>query len=529
MNKYSFTLERVKGKYNLSARSTDVPPTDNWRYWVVGALFFGMMFLLFVRAIYLQVIDYEYLQSEGKARYLRELEQPAIRGVVLDRNETPIAISTPVQSIWLHPPTILAQLGDYSYQRLCALLGIDRQEFIRNVRSRRNKQFMYLKRQVSPRIASQILALEIPGISSTDEFKRYYPTGPVFAHLLGFTNIDGKGQEGIELAFDRRLLGRSGSTKILKDKYGKVVEYVEQVSSVDHGEAVQLSIDSRIQYLAWRHLQASVKKHQAESASLVALNAKTGEVLAMVSFPDYNPNNRRRLNSDHFRNRSITDVYEPGSTMKPFTVAMALDKTAVTPSSVIDTSPGQFYVGRNKISDTKNHGELTVTEVVKKSSNIGSAKIAFMLPPEDLYETYSNLGFGEANDLPVQGEQKGILVKRKQWRPIEHATLSYGYGLAVTTLQLARAYQALANNGVLLPISIIPIEGVPAGKQVFSKGSVLEVSKMLELASGAGGTAPKAQVKQYRVAGKTGTTHRLGKWCLPRRFLSFALCWICTR
>jgi len=484
-------------------------PASTWRYRVIGAVFGGIFVVLIARAAYLQIIDSDYLQSQGDARYLRVQKEPPTRGMIVDRSDQVLAISTPVDSIWIHPATILKQQNEYSYSQLSKLVGVSRDQILAKANAKKTKQFVYLKRQLPPQKASQILALNIPGVNSVREYKRYYPAGPVLGHVLGFTNIDNQGQEGLELAFQSLLEGESGRTRVLQDKVGHIVEYVEQLSQVRDGDELKLSLDSRIQYLAYRHLQAAVKKHKASSASLVALDAKTGEVLAMVSAPDFNPNDRADLKSARFRNRSITDSFEPGSTVKPFTVAMAMDAGVVASGTIIDTAPGHLYIGRSRINDTKNYGDLTVSEVIKKSSNIGAAKIAMMLEPRDLYDTYRKLGFGQTNKLKLQGEQKGILANRKQWRPIEHATLSYGYGLSVNTLQLARAYQALANEGVMLPVSLFPVEKAPQGIQVFSKQTVAQVKKMLETATSIKGTAPKAQVHQYRVAGKTGTAHRV--------------------
>lgn len=486
-----------------------IVPVSTWRYKVIGLVFGAVFVGLIVRAVYLQIVDTDYLQSQGDARYLRVQKTVPTRGMIVDRHNQPLAISSPVDSIWMHPATILKQKNEYSYKKLSALLGISRDRLLKKATSKKAKQFVYLKRQVKPSIGAKIVSLDIPGINSVREYKRYYPAGPVLGHVLGFTNIDNEGQEGIELAYDDQLKGQAGRTQVLQDKVGHVVEYVEQLSRVQHGQDLRLSLDARIQYLAYRHLQAAVKQHQASSASLVALNAKTGEVLAMVSAPDFNPNDRSDLKSAHFRNRSITDSYEPGSTVKPFTIAMALDDGVVRPTSIIDTEKGYYHIGRNKISDTKPHGKITVAQVIKKSSNIGSAKIAMMMAPLDLHNTYKELGFGKTNKLKLQGEQKGILVKRKKWKPIEHATLSYGYGLSVNTLQLARAYQALANDGVLLPASFHPVDEIPKGERVFSEKTVAQVALMLEAATSDEGTAPKAQVDQYRVGGKTGTAHRV--------------------
>jgi len=486
-----------------------IAPVSTWRYKAIGLVFGAVFIALIVRAVHLQIIDTDYLQSQGDARYLRVQKEIPTRGMIVDRHNQPLAISTPVDSIWMHPATILKQKNEYSYKKLSGLLGISRNSLLKKAKSKKAKQFVYLKRHIKPSVAAEILSLEIPGINSVREYKRYYPAGPVLGHVLGFTDIQNEGQEGLELAYDDQLKGQSGRTQVLQDKVGHVVEYVEQLSRVQHGDDLRLSLDSRIQYLAYRYLQAAVKQHRASSASLVALSAKTGEVLAMVSAPDFNPNDKVGLKSEHFRNRSITDSYEPGSTVKPFTIAMALDEGVVEPTTTIDTEKGFYYIGRNRINDTKPHGEITVSEVIKKSSNIGSAKIAMMMEPKDLYATYKDLGFGNTNKLKLHGEQKGILVKRKKWKPIEHATLSYGYGLSVNTLQLARAYQAIANNGVMLPISLQPIVKAPAGKKVFSEESAAQVALMLESATSDEGTAPKAQIDQYRVAGKTGTAHRV--------------------
>ena len=486
-----------------------IVPVSTWRYKTIGLVFGALFVGLAVRAVHLQVIDNEYLQSQGDARYLRVQKEPPTRGMISDRNGQPIAISTPVESIWMHPATILKQEKEYSYKKLTELLGITREELIASAEKRKARQFVYLKRHLSPHVAKEILALDVPGVNSEREYKRYYPSGPVMGHVLGFTNIDNEGQEGLELAYDDALKGQAGSTQVLRDKMGHVVEYVEQLARVRHGDDITLSLDARIQYLAYRHLQAAVKRHKATSASLVALDAKTGEILSMISMPDFNPNDRSDLKSTQFRNRSITDSYEPGSTVKPLTIAMALEAGVVNSDTIIDTENGFYYIGRSRISDTKPHGEITVAEIIKKSSNIGSAKIAMLMQPVDLYNTYRSLGFGQTNELSIPGEQKGILAKRKKWKPIEHATMSYGYGLSVNTLQLARSYQALANDGVLLPVSLHPVSEVPKGKRVFSKETVDTVALMLESAVADTGTAPKARVSQFRVGGKTGTAHRV--------------------
>ena len=484
-------------------------PVSTWRYQVVGLLFLAAFGGLLVRAVYLQVIDTEYLQQQGNARYLRiQTEQPT-RGMILDRHGQPLAISTPVDSIWMHPGTILQQQGEYSYAQLAEMLGMTRDGLLERANAKASKQFVYLKRQVPPKLADQIDALNIPGINRERGYKRFYPAGPVVGHLLGFTNIDNVGQEGAELAFDSVLRGKPGRTRVLRDNTGRVVEYVERLDQIEDGESVRLSIDARIQYLAYRQLQAAAKQHGALNASLVALDAKTGEVLAMVSAPDFNPNDRSQLRSDHFRNRAIADAFEPGSTMKPFSIAMALEEGVVESTTLVDAEQGQYAIGGHIISDTKKLGTISVSEVLSRSSNIGTAKVAMQLSARKLFKTYHKLGFGQTNDLIVGGEQRGILTPRREWRPIEHATLSYGYGLSVNTLQLARAYTTLTNHGNLLPVSLLPLDQTPKGKRVFTQETVQAVNRMLEMAVGDEGTAPKARIDQYRVAGKTGTAHRL--------------------
>ncbi len=486
-----------------------IVPVSTWRYKVVGLIFGACFIGLIARAVFLQVVDRDYLQSQGNARYLRVQTEPPTRGMIRDRNGRPLAISTPVDSIWMNPSKILEQKQEYSYKQLSTLLGLSRDKILSLAEKRKTREFVYLKRHLAPQDAKKVLALNVPGINSVREYKRYYPAAQVTGHVVGFTNIDNEGQEGLELVFNEQLKGRNGRTQVLRDRVGHVVEHVEQLSRVQHGEDVKVSIDARIQYLAHRYLEAAVKKHKAKTASLVALNAKTGEVLAMVSMPDFNPNDRSDFKSSRFKNRSITDSFEPGSTMKPFTVAMALEEGVIEPQTIVDAEQGVLFVGGSRVTDTKKMGEITVSDVIKKSSNVGSVKIAFMMEPRDLYKTYAELGFGQKNKLTLKGEQRGILANRKKWRPIEHATMSYGYGLSVNTLQLARAYLALANDGVLLPVSLHPVDEVPKGERVFSQETVAQVAKMLELAVSDDGTAPKARVDQYRVGGKTGTAHKV--------------------
>ncbi len=478
-----------------------------FRHLLVIVLFATIFGSLVVRAAYLQVIDNDYLQSQGDARYLRVQQQSPSRGMIMDRFGQPLAVSTPVDSIWAHPQTVIDQ--GQSVDKLAGLLGMTGDELRDMLNASRNKQFLYLRRHLAPHDAAEVLALEIPGIDTVREYKRYYPAGPVAGHILGFTNIDDVGQEGLELEFNSHLTGLPGRTRVMRDRVGHVVEQVEQLTPVINGVDLTISIDARIQYLAYRYLQAAVKQHIASSASLVALDARTGEILAMVNAPDFNPNDRSELKGSLFRNRAVTDVFEPGSTVKPFTVSMGLTHGVIKPDTVIDTEPGHFYVGKRVIHDTRNYGLIDVSTVIVKSSNIGAAKIAFMLQPEDLIEVLADIGFGRTTNVRLPGERAGVLPQREKWRPIEHATVSYGHGLSVTALQLARAYTALANDGRLLPVTILPRDDEPGGERVFTPEVVEQVRGMLERVVSAEGTASRANVDKFRVAGKTGTAERV--------------------
>jgi len=486
---------------------------STWRENLVLGFFVVVGLGLIVRAGFLQIFDTDYLKSQGDARYQRIKEAKPLRGMILDRNGSPLAISSPVDSIWAHPPTI-QKLGDrYSYKKLTKLLGTSPKQFKKTMAKNTKREFVYLKRHLPPVDAEKIMALNVPGVHKMREYRRYYPAGPVASHILGFTNIDNKGQEGIELVENNQLKGFSGRSVIMQDRIGHIVEQLEQLKPVKHGENIKLSIDARIQYLAYRHLKQMVKQSRADSGSLVALDAKTGEVLAMVNMPEFNPNDRSDLQSTKFRNRAITDVFEPGSTVKPFTVALALNEGVVNPSTIIETN-GVFHIGRQRISDTKNYGDMTVSEVIKKSSNIGSTKIAAMMEPRYLVNTLEKLGFGKKTAIQLRGEQAGVLPKRRRWRPIEHATLSYGYGTSTTALQLAKAYTALANDsGRVLPVSIFPIAKgeEPDGEKVFSRKTVEQMRGMLQSVVSREGTAKRAMMPRYTAAGKTGTVHRAKK------------------
>ncbi len=479
------------------------------RQWLVLVILFLCLGLLAARAVFLQVLDTDYLKAQGDARYLRVVHTPPTRGMILDRNGEPLAVSTPVDSVWAHPETLLEQ--GHSWRKLARALKLSPAKIKKICRKNRNREFVYLKRHLPPKTVERVMSLRIPGVDLVREYRRYYPAGPYTGHVLGFTNIDDAGQEGIELTYNKRMRGVAGKTRVLKDRLGRIVERVELIQPVVNGSNLSISLDARIQFLAHRYLRAAVHRHRAKSASVVVLDAKTGEVLAMVNEPSFNPNNRDDIRGSRFRNRAVTDVFEPGSTIKPFTVAMALASGRFGPDTRIDTTPGHLMVGRHRVRDVKDYGLLTVSRVIVKSSNVGAAKIAMAFEPQKLVAALQSLGFGNATGLELPGEVAGSLPQRRRWRPIEQATLAFGYGLSATPLQLARAYAVLANDGVLLPVSILPVQGPVVGDRVMRPTIARQMRQMLEKSVGDHGTGGAARVDRYRVAGKTGTVHKVTK------------------
>ncbi len=468
--------------------------------------------LLVWRAVDLQVVNKDFLQGQGDSRYLREVVDPAHRGMITDRYGEPLAISTPVDSVWADPQ-VLVQARE-SWPRLAKVLGIKKDVLVRLLASRRNKEFVYLKRRVSPDLANKVMALKIPGVALAPEYKRFYPAGEVVAHVVGFANVDDVGQEGMELVYNDRLKGVPGAKRVIKDRFGRIVENVERISEPEPGKDITLSIDRRLQYLAYRELKKAVKGNRADAGSAVILDVRTGEVLAMVNQPAYNPNNRGKLKSDHLRNRAVTDVFEPGSTVKPFTVAAALESGRFKPHTFIDTRPGRFRVGRKTIRDFRDYGVIDVSTVIQKSSNIGASKMALAISPEYLWNAFVSVGLGEVTGSAFPGESAGLLTDYGSWHEIERATVSYGYGLSVTTLQLARAYAALATDGRPMPVSFLRRNTVDAEEMasmyqpVFSSKSLSAVRGMLESVVVKGGTGTRAAVPGYRIAGKTGTVKK---------------------
>jgi cell division protein FtsI (penicillin-binding protein 3) len=474
------------------------------------------------RAAYLQGMHNSFLQQKGESRYSRVLEMSAHRGMITDRHGEPLAISTPVESVWSSPQDMSAT--PEQLKKLASLIEMDIEEIRKRINgsphgSRRD--FVYLKRHLSPEVAAGVVELNMPGVFLKREYRRYYPTGELTAHMLGFTDVDDKGQEGIELAWQDELAGKPGSRRVIKDRKGRIVEDVESIRAPKSGQNIALSIDSKIQYLAYRELKQAVEVNKAKAGGIVVLDAQTGELLALVNLPAYNPNNRTRANGGRARNRALTDVFEPGSTLKPFTIAAALEAGGVKPDTVFETAPGTFSIGKATIRDAHKEGPLTVAQVIQKSSNVGSAKIALSLPPQTLWEMLSDSGFGASTGSGFPGEVSGRLRPYRTWRPIEQATMSYGHGIAVSLLQLARAYTLFSAEGELKPVSLLRLEAPATGKRVMSRDTALAVSRMLEMVAQPGGTAPKAQINGYRVAGKTGTAHKLeGNGYAKNRYLS---------
>ncbi len=477
-----------------------------WRQRVVLVALLGAFLALIGRSLYLQAFNNDFLADKGRARFERVIDISATRGRITDRHGDVLAVSTPVRSIWAVPEDV--ELAPAQARSLAALLELDVREINRKLATERD--FVYVKRQLPPDVADRVSALKLPGIHQKNEYRRYYPSGEVMAHMVGFTGVEDSGQEGIELAFDSQLAGKPGSRRVIKDRRGNVVEDVESIRPPQEGRELALAIDSKIQYLAYSHLKQALEEHRAKAGGVVVLDARSGEVLALANLPTYNPNNRSKLVGAQLRNRALTDTFEPGSTLKPFTAALALETGKFRVDTPIQTAPGKMTIGSATISDAHAHGVLTVAQVIQKSSNIGSAKLALSMKPEEMWTMFDSLGFGAPLKLGFPGEVGGRLRPAKSWRPIEQANMAYGHGISVTLIQLARAYQVFARDGDLVPLSLARLDAPPlAGKQVFSPQTAREVRTMLEMAVQPGGTAPKAQIPGYRVAGKTGTAHKL--------------------
>ena len=504
---------------NYSASPLLASKTPVWRSKFIVAGLAVAFAGLGARAAYVQVFGNDFFQRQGEVRFARTLELPANRGRVLDRNGLILASSVVAQSIWAIPEDV--DKADPKLQALAKLLNL-RLSDLKKQLANEDKTFVWVKRQVDAPIAKEIAALDIKGIYQRREYKREYPEGEAAAHVVGFTNVEDRGQEGVELAFNKALSGRNGSRRVIKDRLGRVVEDVRDVIPPVDGPDLQLSIDSKVQYFAYQKLREAVEKHKAKAGSVVVLDSVSGEVLALANYPSFNPNNRQNLTGDQLRNRVLTDSFEPGSTMKPFIASLALEKGMVTPTTPIQTAPGRISIGRSTIRDSHPHGVLTVNEIIQKSSNVGTVKLAMQMQPREMWEVFAQAGFGQKPALPFPGAVTGRLRPYKTWKPIEQATMSYGYGLSASLFQLAQAYTIFARDGELIPISLLKNEDPAAGVRVFSAKNAVAVRQMLALAAGPGGTAPLAQTMGYSVGGKTGTAHKVeGKGYSANRYRSW--------
>jgi cell division protein FtsI (penicillin-binding protein 3) len=457
------------------------------------------------RAAWIQVFGNAFFQKQGEVRFARTLELPANRGRILDRNGLLLASSVPAPSIWAIPEDV--ERDPAKLKPLAKLLGMPLAELNKKLENE-DKTFVWVKRQVDESAAKAIAALKLKGIHQRMEYRRQYPEGEAAAHVVGFTNVEDKGQEGMELAFDKELAGRAGSRRVIKDRLGRVVEDVGEASPPVDGRDLQLSIDSKVQFFAYQKLREAVLENKAKAGSVVVLDAHTGEVLALANYPSYSPGKRQNLTGEQLRNRALTDVFEPGSTMKPFTIGLALESGRVTPQTQIQTSPGYVVIGGARISDSHAHGLLTVQQVIQKSSNIGTLKMALQMQPREMWETFSAAGFGQKPQITFPGAVSGRLRPYKTWRPVEQATMSYGYGLSASLFQMARSYTVWANDGNIIPATLLKTSEQPVGTRVFSARTAAEIRTMLQMAAGPGGTGPKAQTLGYSVGGKSGTAYK---------------------
>ncbi|PTB20785.1 cell division protein [Trinickia symbiotica] len=479
-----------------------------WRSKLVVFLLFMAFVVLVSRAFWIQGPGNAFYLKQGESRYQRTIELAATRGKILDRNGLVLATSLPVRAIWAIPESVPEDIDPGKLAALGSLLGMSQKELRAKLSG--DKTFAYVKRQVPVDVAEKVMALDIPGIYQRDEYKRFYPEGEITAHLVGFTNVEDEGQEGIELGDQKILSGMPGIRHVIKDRIGHIVEDVDQQVPPRNGKDVELSIDSKIQYIAYANLKAAVEKSKAKAGAAMVIDVRTGEVLALVNYPTYNPNDRSHLTGEQLRNRILTDVFEPGSIMKPFTVSLALDLHRVTPNTLVDTGNGHFTLDGATITDDSGFGVLTVGGVIQKSSNIGATKIAMTLKPEEMWDMYTSIGLGQPPKVGFPGAAAGRLRPWKSWRRIEQATMSYGYGLSASLFQLARAYTAIAHDGMLLPVSIFRVDPTQpvTGSQIFSPTTAREVRAMLESVVSAQGTSPEAAVPGYRVGGKSGTAYK---------------------
>ena len=503
----------------LSSSPLLASKTPVWRSkFIVAAIALGFMGLV-ARAAYVQVFANDFFIRQGEVRFARTITLPANRGRVLDRNGMLLASSVPAPSIWANPEDM--ERDPAKLRELARLLELTPAELTKKLKDD-EKTFVWLRRQLDESVVKQILALGIKGVYDIKEYKRLYPEGEAAAHIVGFTNVEDQGQEGVELIFQKQLSGKPGSRRVIKDRLGRVVEDVgEAVPPVD-GEDLQLSIDSKVQFFAYQKLRDAVLEHKAKAGSVVVLDAQSGEILALANYPSYSPDKRVNLSGEQLRNRALTDTFEPGSTMKPFAVALALEKGLVKPETPIQTAPGRITITGSTITDAHPHGVLTVNEVIQKSSNVGTVKMAMQMQPREMWEMYAQVGFGQKPQLPFPGVVSGRLRPYKTWRPIEQATMSYGYGISGSLFQVARAYTVFARDGEVVPATLMKAENQVQGVRVISAENAKAMRKMLQMAAGPGGTAQKAQTMGYSVGGKTGTAHKQeGKGYAGKKYRGF--------
>ncbi|MCK4743088.1 MAG: penicillin-binding protein 2 [Sulfuriflexus sp.] len=491
--------------------SVTQPSSTHRSHFLLAVLLLAAALLVW-RMVDLHILRHDFLQGEGNARSLRVVKMAAHRGMITDRHGEPLAISTPIDSIWANPQVL--SLHRDRLPALAKLLGKDADDLQQLIGSRKSREFIYLKRHSHPDVVQQVMALKIPGVALQREYRRYYPSGEVTGHLVGFTNIDDVGQEGVELAFDDLLRGESGKKRVVKDRLGRIIKNVESIKAPEPGGDLALSIDRRIQYLAYSELKKAVIAHKAKSGSAVIIDVVSGEILAMVNQPAFNPNNRRNLRGERYRNRVVTDVFEPGSTLKPFTVAAGLESGKFSPVTLVNTSPGFFKVGSNTVRDSKNLGTIDVATILQKSSNVGTSKMALALKPEQHWHMLARMGFGEITGSGFPGESSGILSDYRKWRDIDRATLAYGYGISTTLLQLTQAYSVFANGGWLRPITLTRVNDISEvhaqQQRVIEANTAKQIRKMLQRVVEVGGTGTRAAVNNYHVAGKTGTVRKSG-------------------
>lgn len=493
--------------------------TPIWRsQLIVACIALGFIGLVF-RAAYVQVVGNAFFRKQGTVRFERQLEIPANRGRILDRHGLILASSVPMPSIWASPEEL--EDDPVKLKALAQLLNMPLGELQNKVKNKK-KSFVWLRRQLDMATGKKVTDLKFAGVYTRMEYKRMYPQGEAAAHVVGFTNIENTGQEGVELAFNTHLGGKSGSRRVIKDGQGQVIEGIGDMIPPEEGRDLQLSIDSKVQYFAYQRLREAVLDNKAAAGSVVVLDAQTGDVLALANYPSYSPDKRSNLSGAQLRNRALTDTFEPGSTMKPFVVGLAMEKGLIKPETMIDTAPGKLNMYGMTVTDAHPHGMLSVNEVIQKSSNVGTVKIAMRMPPKDMWEMYTQVGFGQKPQVPFPGAVAGRLRAYKTWRPMEQATMSYGYGLSTSLFQLAQAYTVFARDGEVAPVSLLKRQDKVAGVRVMNAQNAASVRHMLHMVTGPGGTAPKAQTMGYSVGGKTGTAHKLdGKTYAAKKYRGF--------